>query len=280
MLTFDKSFRIIWHPKDEELQDYCDWVKNSMLGILWNSEQHVWTVVLCAHNEELYLPWTLASIAWIATREKVRVLVIDNNSSDRTSMIAKECGVEIVHETKKWLSYARQAGLENASWELVFSTDADVRVPPTWIDSSIEYFREDHELVGLSGWIIQPLHPLHRALRQVPKAVRSLARLNTSYFRQNFSGGNTIYKRDIALKAWWYPQGFDLGEDFIIWERLRSLWKTLVINDDPRIDIEVSPRRVDSSWKVLQLYIWWFFSSHWLKRSQAQKSPTTFKDIR
>lgn len=280
MLHFDTSFRIIWKPKDEDFQDYCSQIKTRMLGILWDSERHIWTIVLCAHNEELYLPWTLASIAKLQTQEKVRVIVVDNNSTDRTRMIIEACWTEVISEKKKWLSYARQAWLENASWEFVFSTDADVRVPPLWIDWSLAYFWDNPWLVGISGWIEQSIHPLHRVLRQIPLLIRKASWLQERYFRQNFSWGNTIYRREAAISAWGYKPWFDLWEDWLIGKRLSEKGEILVINDDPNIDVQVSPRRVDTTSKVLELYTKWFFSSNWLNRSRAEKNPMSFKDIR
>ena len=162
MIKFDRDFRMTEIPSDSDLQDFCDNVKSRMEHLVNpNNERPLVSINICAHDEERYLPWTSDSISRILTNVPMQICVIDNASRDRTSEIALQCWVQVITEPKKWLSYARQVWLEWSKGEYIFSTDSDVRVPNSWIDASLNFFREDSELVCFSWGINQRIHPLH-----------------------------------------------------------------------------------------------------------------------
>src|SRR5687767_5575064 len=85
-------------------------------------------VLIQTHNEELNLPYTLASIGgWVN-----RVFVVDSGSTDRTIEIAESYGATVVHH--KWEGYSGQKNwaLQNLPWESdwILILDADEAVSP------------------------------------------------------------------------------------------------------------------------------------------------------
>lgn len=82
-------------------------------------------------NEEESLPKTLSHLPkHIDGIDDIQILVIDDGSTDKTSMVAKECGVpHIVKFTKKkGLARVFQAGLDTAlalGADIIVNTDAD-----------------------------------------------------------------------------------------------------------------------------------------------------------
>jgi cellulose synthase/poly-beta-1,6-N-acetylglucosamine synthase-like glycosyltransferase len=94
------------------------------------------TVVLIpAHNEELVLGSTLKQLL-PELRTSDRVIVISDNSTDRTAEIAREFGVEVLErssEIQRGKGYALAAGLDlirEDPPELVLVVDADCRFEP------------------------------------------------------------------------------------------------------------------------------------------------------
>lgn len=280
MIEFDRSLRVKTQPSDSDLQDFCNSVRKNMdILVSWKKEPVV-TINICAHNEQEFLPWTLESIAHINTAIPVEVLVIDNASTDRTAEIGRECWVRVVRENRKWISYAGQVWLENSKWEFIFSTDADVRVPEMWIDASLKYFNNDSSLVCFSWWIKQPLHPVHLLLSNLPRLIRYLIRTQKSYSAWSFAWWNMVYKRQAAIEAWGYNLWYDQWEDFIFSSKLKNIWSILSLSDENTV-VDVSPRRVDTAKKVIELYLKWFWSWSWLdKKKFSQEAPRTFSDIR
>ena len=61
------------------------------------------SVVIPAFNEESYLPATLASLrdAISICRCEVELIVVDNESSDRTGEVARSFGATVVREPRR-----------------------------------------------------------------------------------------------------------------------------------------------------------------------------------
>ena len=112
------------------------------------------SIIIPAYNEESLLPVTLDAI------DKVRgllpvpleVIVADNNSKDKTGEVASaHTGVTVVKEINKGTNWARQAGLNKATGDIVVFLDADCVVDAQWCRSLVRHFESDPKLVGLSG---------------------------------------------------------------------------------------------------------------------------------
>ncbi|MGK0186353.1 MAG: glycosyltransferase involved in cell wall biosynthesis [Verrucomicrobiales bacterium] len=90
------------------------------------------SVVLPAYNEEKLLPATLKSV--FAALEAcgltmtTEVIVVDNNSNDRTAEIARQRGAQVVHEPKNQISRARNAGGNAARGKYLLFLDADTEL--------------------------------------------------------------------------------------------------------------------------------------------------------
>ncbi len=91
------------------------------------------TVAIPAYNEETILYATLRSISMQKGISGVEVLVVDNNSSDRTAELAWKCGARVIKETKQGVAHARQFALHQAQGEVLVSCDADTLYPSTWL---------------------------------------------------------------------------------------------------------------------------------------------------
>ena len=89
------------------------------------------SVVIPAFNEERYLPETLTRItkALAVAGCAGEIVVVDNDSRDKTSAIAKLFGARVVREQQHNISRVRNAGAEYAAGDVLIFIDADTLVP-------------------------------------------------------------------------------------------------------------------------------------------------------
>lgn len=87
----------------------------------------IYSVIIPAYNEELLLPRTLAMLGRAMARltPEGEVIVVDNNSTDRTAEIARASGARVVSEPVNQISRARNAGARAARGNHFLFLDAD-----------------------------------------------------------------------------------------------------------------------------------------------------------
>jgi glycosyltransferase involved in cell wall biosynthesis len=110
--------------------------------------------VVPAYNEEILIGSCLDAIAGEIARSRcsAEIIVVNNNSSDRTREIALSIpGVAVVDEPQRGLVSARRAGCLAAKGRLIANIDADTMVPEGWLDTVIAGFAASPKLVALSG---------------------------------------------------------------------------------------------------------------------------------
>lgn len=103
------------------------------------------SVVLPAFNEESLLPATLnsvfAAIDACGMRERSEVIVVDNNSTDRTAEIAREGGARVIFEPRNQISRARNAGGHAATGDFLLFLDADTELTSALLSRALENLR-------------------------------------------------------------------------------------------------------------------------------------------
>lgn len=92
------------------------------------------SIIIPAYNEEQNILKTLSSLSASITDKKVEVIVVNNNSGDRTGQLAREAGAVCIDETMQGITAARNAGLQKAKGDFILNADADTIYPPHWID--------------------------------------------------------------------------------------------------------------------------------------------------
>ncbi|OGH23170.1 MAG: hypothetical protein A3F31_04230 [Candidatus Levybacteria bacterium RIFCSPHIGHO2_12_FULL_38_12] len=101
------------------------------------------SVVIPAYNEEKFIKGCLQSL--MEQEEKAdEIIVVDNNSTDKTVKICKEFPVEIVYEPVQGITSARNAGFDKAAFDLIARCDADTIVPYDWIEKIKADFRKSN----------------------------------------------------------------------------------------------------------------------------------------
>ncbi len=119
-----------------------------------------YSIIIPAFNEEKLLPETLRDL-----RESMRdlpgtgqLIVVDNNSTDRTAEIARKHGAEVVQEPVNQISRARNTGARASLGRYLIFIDADTRAPRALIESAIRALRTGRVCGG--GAAVQMDKPL------------------------------------------------------------------------------------------------------------------------
>lgn len=89
--------------------------------------------VIPARNEADYIRGTLSSLAALDTDYAYEVIVVDGDSSDETTSIAREYGATVRQEGGSSIADARNLGAECATGEWLAFIDADTRVRATYL---------------------------------------------------------------------------------------------------------------------------------------------------
>lgn len=100
------------------------------------------SIVIPVYNEEHHIKACLDSIA-AQTVKPDEVIVVDNNSTDQTTTIAKGYPfVKIVSESKQGIVFARDAGFDAARSEIIGRIDADTVLPPDWVARVMQFYAQ------------------------------------------------------------------------------------------------------------------------------------------
>ncbi len=95
------------------------------------------SIVVIAYNEEQTILKSLSSLSELDADYPVEVIVVNNNSTDRTQYILDRCGVKSVFQPLQGVGFARDAGLQMASGKYHLCADADSIYPGSWVKQMI-----------------------------------------------------------------------------------------------------------------------------------------------
>lgn len=215
-------------------------------------------VVIPFYNEALYIQSTLASLANQRTDKNLSwsVVFVDNASTDNTkNLIQTFCKryhlwFTIVSESRRGTVYSRITGLNEASRynpEYMISTDADTRLPPTFIQSTYDDFDKYHAMVISGQRETIPLVDLWK--KTVSKDIYNWHRMiwNLEYrlfgpyfFGSYFAIKTSLYNNIPQLPPEEYAE--HMGEDILLSHRCHFVGaavakSSIKVTPHPRTDI-------------------------------------------
>ncbi|SKA17113.1 glycosyltransferase family 2 protein [Sediminibacterium ginsengisoli] len=163
------------------------------------------SIVIPAYNEEDSIVKTLTSLCNNQTRYAVEIIVVDNNSADRTAELVKACGVTCVPEPKQGITNARNGGLAHANGTYVLNADADTIYPQNWIDEMIRPLDENKNAAlsyGIFSFI--PIGKTGRLSYFFYEYFSDWTRFFNRRFREeavNVYGFNSAFRREQGLSV-------------------------------------------------------------------------------
>ena len=105
-----------------------------------------YSIVIPAYNEADELPTTLAAVrsAMQAVDMPGECIVVDNNSSDDTAVVARENGADrVVFEPVNQIARARNAGVAESTGQYLVFIDADTRIPAELLSEALRRLSEE-----------------------------------------------------------------------------------------------------------------------------------------
>lgn len=112
------------------------------------------SVIIPTYNEERRLGGCLQSIfAQDYPAESLEVLIVDDNSTDKTLEIARAFPVHIIPNGAKDCEVGKALGINQARGEYLLFIDADNRlVDKGWLDKAVRILLENPTVAGVESW--------------------------------------------------------------------------------------------------------------------------------
>jgi glycosyltransferase involved in cell wall biosynthesis len=186
------------------------------------------SVVIPAYNEEQAIGTCLEALAKQTTTIPFDVIVVDNNSTDRTVEITKSfqdrLSLRVINEPMQGRGAARKRGFAEATGEILFSTDADTQVPPTWIDSLIAAIQSNPKNVAaVTSAVIHDFSAVKNALYN---AICWIAVRHS----ETLYGFSFAVKREIYHASGGFDAESDAEEDVELGYKVRKLGRIKFVN--------------------------------------------------
>jgi len=168
----------------------------------FRSDNPLVSIVVPAFNEEFTIIRTLHSLSRNKTTYPVEIIVVNNNSTDRTQIVLDKLNVKSVFQPVAGWGPARQAGQEKAIGKYILSADADSFYPPQWIQILTTALLKDNIscVYGGYSYLGTEEYPrwkffFYESFRDIIRAMRHIKR---PHF--NARGLNMGYPRELGLR--------------------------------------------------------------------------------
>ncbi|MGK6353285.1 glycosyltransferase family 2 protein [Parapedobacter sp. DT-150] len=171
------------------------------------------SIIIPAYNEEENILKTLYSLSTTVTKKSVEVIVVNNNSTDRTDVLATAAGALCITEPKQGITNARNAGLRIAKGTYIINADADTVYPAGWIDGMVDPLVADERIALTYGrFSFIPLEGTSRSLYFLFEYLADFNRFINKSFREealNVYGFNSACRRMqcLAVDGFNHPEG-------------------------------------------------------------------------
>lgn len=236
------------------------------------------SVIVPAYNEEKYLPKCLQALTHQDFPLPYEIIVVDNNSTDKTKEIAKKFGVRVILELQKGVLFTRDKGIRSATSEIIAMTDADTRPAKNWLLEIYQEFKNNKNLIFLSGPYTVYDGPLWNKIyvKFVFSLINFLSKFKI-YFHS--SGCNRAFKK----KSYLLVGGFDINgppaEDEI--GLLSKFKKVGKVKFCPNLSVQTSGRQAKNFFHHVFINLLYRYSFGYLYyRLFGKNIVSSFEDVR
>lgn len=158
------------------------------------------SIVIPVYNEEDYLKACLDAVA-LQSVKPLEVVVVDNNSTDKSIAIAEKYPfVRVVKEKKQGIVFARSKGFNSSKGTIIARIDADTIIPTDWISNIAKFYsnkKQHHNALTGGGYFYNMRLPRFNGWVQSQLAYR-MNRFITGHYI--LWGSNMAMPRDIWSK--------------------------------------------------------------------------------
>lgn len=228
------------------------------------------SVVIPAYNEELLIAKCLNAFVNQETNIEFEVILVDNNSSDKTAQTAKtfskHLNLHIVQELKRGRGAARKTGFEKARGEIILSTDSDTIVPRNWINALIENLKNSDAVAVTGTSVILDQNSITNATFNLIQPLSM--RMYGIFFRHYWlTGCNFAIYKSTYDKSGGFNENLNVQEDTELSFRVAKLGKIKFI---PNIPVVSSGRRFEKgAIKGFLPYLFTYLQTFFIKNRKA-----------
>lgn len=216
------------------------------------------SLVIPAYNEADTLESCLVTVA-AQEHPFDEVVIVDNNSTDETVEIAKKFKARIIRESRQGVVYARDAGFDAATGDIIGRIDADTLLEPNWTKELLRVFK-DETIAAVTGPVYYHDMPGRVTGQKADTFVRtSLDKLSSKakfLFGSNMAIRRSAWSvmRDVVCRQKEYHEDLDLAIHLVDYDYQILLDKKLIAG--------VSSRRVESSPADFRKYMKMFSTTY------------------
>lgn len=204
------------------------------------------SIVIPAFNEESHLKQCLDDIVK-QTVMPDEVIVVNNNSTDKTVDIAKKYDfVKVIEESKPGVRYARDAGFAKSNCDIIGRIDADSQIEKHWCEQVLKTF-SDSKVAASTGPCFYYDMPMKKFGLLVDNAIRKgLYGLDEApvLFGSNMAVRRSVWEKVQPLLC---TEG-EFFEDYDITIHFRLMGVNIVYDEE--MIAGVSSRRLDDDPKT------------------------------
>ncbi len=178
------------------------------------SKEPVVSILIPAFNEEINIVRCLASLSQQKTSIPFEIIVVNNNSTDRTQDTLDQFHVKALFEVRQGGGPARQCAQENAAGTYILLADADCIYPSCWLNEMMAVLQKPGVVCvyGRYAFISEPDFPRWKLflLEQMKNVIAELRHIHQPYL--NSYGISMGYVKEYGLKVGFIMTRF-WGED-------------------------------------------------------------------
>lgn len=194
------------------------------------------TILVACKNEEERIADTIEYIKRQDYQGEIEIIVIDNNSSDKTVEIAKATGrelnidIRVIHEAKPGKNHALNTGLSYVNTNFVITLDADTLLHQSAVRNIVaRMLSAPRDVVAVAGAVLVR-NSRGAFLAKVQEwdyflGIASIKRLQ-GLFQGTLvaQGAFSLYKKEAVIQVGGWPDA--IGEDIVLtWRFLGENWK-------------------------------------------------------
>lgn len=178
------------------------------------------SLVIPCYNQARFLSDAIESVL-AQTWKKVELIVVDDGSTDNTSLIAQQfSAVRYLHQVNRGLSVARNAGLAWSTGQYVAFLDADDRLLPDALKQAAEYLlahpdcafvHGDYRHIAIDG------SSLSTVQRSATRKSGYIGLLQGNYIGMH---GAVLYSREILESVGGFDSSLPACEDYELYLRI------------------------------------------------------------
>jgi glycosyltransferase involved in cell wall biosynthesis len=239
------------------------------------------SIVISTYNRKKYLKYALQSLVeQSADKNQFEVLVIDNNSTDKTEEVVKEfvnrLPLKYFLEKKQGVSNARNKGIKESKYNFIAFLDDDAKASEKWVKNALNLINEKKLLI-FGG----PIYPYYEDFKpswfKDEYEIRKNGETPKKLSKKNYISGSNIFfnKKTFDIIGLFNPKLGPVSKKMAFGEET----KLQIIADNKNIDRFYYPEifiyHLAPKWKMKISYI---FKRSWIsQRSSVKIFPTKGK---